>query len=53
MSRLRDDGWLIAVHEGRWNPTALIMATAGALSEKLPGPATANPRIPSARRWPC
>ena len=38
MSRLRDDGWLIAVHEGRWNPTALIMATAGALSEKLARP---------------
>ena len=28
ISRLRDDGWLIAVHEGRWNPTALITATA-------------------------
>ena len=38
MSRLRDDGWLIAVHDGRWNPTALIMATAVALSEKLPRP---------------
>ena len=36
MSRLRDDGWLIAVHEGRWNPTALITATAAALDEALP-----------------
>ena len=36
MSRLRDDGWLIAVHEGRWNPTAVITATATALDEALP-----------------
>ena len=36
MSRLRDDGWLIAVHEGWWNPTALIAATAAALGEALP-----------------
>ena len=32
ISRLRQDGWLIAVHEGRWNPTALITATVGALA---------------------
>ncbi|HUZ54305.1 MAG TPA: CHAT domain-containing protein, partial [Streptosporangiaceae bacterium] len=31
MSRLRADGWLIAVHDGRWNPTALIDATAAAI----------------------
>ena len=43
MSRLRDDGWLIAVHDGRWNPTALIMATAVALSEKLPRPGDREP----------
>ena len=36
MSRLRDEGWLIAVHEGRWNPTAIITATATALDEALP-----------------
>ncbi len=33
ISRLRDDGWLIAVHEGRWNPTALIAATAQAIAD--------------------
>jgi len=32
MARLREDGWLIAVHEGRWNPTALITATAQAIA---------------------
>ena len=31
ISRLRDEGWLIAVHEGRWNPTALIASVAQAL----------------------
>jgi tetratricopeptide (TPR) repeat protein len=36
MSRLRDDGWLIIVHEGRWNPTALIDATAAAVSDAIP-----------------
>jgi hypothetical protein len=35
-SRLRDDGWLIAVHEGRWNPTALIAATAAAINGVIP-----------------
>ena len=40
ISRLRDEGWLIAVHEGRWNPTALIGATAAALSStRWPAPA--------------
>ena len=33
MSRLRDDGWLVAVHEGRWNPAALITGVARALDE--------------------
>ena len=37
ISRLRDDGWLIAVHEGRWNPTALITATARAIAAAGPG----------------
>ena len=37
LARLRDDGWLVAVHEGRWNPTALIGATAQALHDGLPG----------------
>ena len=36
ISRLRADGWLAAVHEGRWNPTILIAATAGAITEALP-----------------
>ena len=36
MSRLRDEGWLIAVHEGRWNPTALIDATVQAITDGLP-----------------
>ncbi len=37
ISRLREDGWLIAVHEGKWNPTGLIAATAQAIAETLPG----------------
>jgi AAA ATPase domain len=37
LARLRDDGWLVTVHEGRWNPTALIGATAQALHDGLPG----------------
>lgn len=36
ISRLREDGWLIAVHEGRWNPTALISATAAAITAAAP-----------------
>jgi tetratricopeptide (TPR) repeat protein len=36
MSRLRSDGWLIAVHEGRWNPTMLITAVAEAIAETPP-----------------
>jgi tetratricopeptide (TPR) repeat protein len=32
ISRLRDDGWLIAVHEGRWNPAVLIAAVAQAIA---------------------
>jgi hypothetical protein len=36
ISRLRDDGWLSAVHEGRWNPTALITAVAEALRTAAP-----------------
>ena len=44
ISRLREDGWLIAVHEGRWNPTALIAATADAITAAAPGSPI--------RRWP-
>ena len=41
ISRLRDDGWLIAVHEGRWNPTALIAAVADAVADgRRPGSPT-------------
>jgi tetratricopeptide (TPR) repeat protein/mRNA-degrading endonuclease toxin of MazEF toxin-antitoxin module len=29
IGRLRSDGWTIAVHEGRWNPTALFAAVPG------------------------
>ena len=36
ISRLREDGWLIAIHEGRWNPTALITATADAITDAAP-----------------
>ena len=32
-ARLGEDGWLIAVHEGRWNPTALITGVTRALTE--------------------
>ena len=44
MSRLRDEGWLIAVHEGRWNPAALITAVAQALADSpAPVRAAASP----------
>jgi CHAT domain/TIR domain/AAA ATPase domain len=36
MARLREEGWLVVVHEGRWNPTALITATAKAITAALP-----------------
>ncbi len=45
MSRLRDDGWLVAVHEGPWNPAALITGVARALEEaaaRAGGPAGAE-----------
>ncbi|MGH4013485.1 MAG: CHAT domain-containing protein, partial [Pseudonocardiaceae bacterium] len=32
LTRLRTDGWAIAIHEGRWDPAALINAVAGALT---------------------
>ena len=54
ISRLRADGWLIAVHEGRWNPTTLIAATAGAITEALPrisGDDAGRPRC--GRPWGC
>lgn len=31
ISRLRDDGWAIAIHEGRWDPNSLLNAAAAAL----------------------
>ena len=37
IARLRDDGWLVAVHEGGWNPTALISDVARALNEGSAG----------------
>jgi hypothetical protein len=45
ISRLRDEGWLVAVHEGRWNPAALITATARALGTAL-GPSQAQGSAP-------
>ena len=36
MARLADEGWLVAVHEGRWNPTGLIGAVARAVDQALP-----------------
>ena len=35
MARLADEGWLAAVHEGQWNPAALITAAAGAVDRAL------------------
>ena len=32
MARLADEGWLVAVHEGRWNPAALIAGAAQAVT---------------------
>ena len=46
ISRLREDGWLIAVHEGRWNPTALIAATADAITAAPPR--TTDPAVAAA-----
>ena len=37
-ARLAGDGWLTAVHEGRWDPTALITAVTAALRAALPPP---------------
>ena len=31
-ARLRNDGWQVAVHDGRWNPTALFTAVADAIA---------------------
>jgi hypothetical protein len=49
ISRLRDEGWLVAVHEGRWNPTALIDATAAALTTATPQ--TSDPAVRQAVEW--
>ena len=34
LTRLAEDGWLTAVHAGRWNPSALTAAVAAALDGK-------------------
>ncbi len=36
VTRLRADGWAIAVHDGRWSPIDLIAATVAAFDEVLP-----------------
>jgi hypothetical protein len=48
ISRLRADGWLVAVHEGRWSPTALIAPVAesipdGQAKQLLTDPASDDP----------
>ena len=35
IARLGDEGWLAAVHEGRWNPAALIAAVTRAVAEGM------------------
>jgi hypothetical protein len=45
VARLRDDGWLVAVHEGRWNPAALIAATAQAITDALVRNANRRPHV--------
>jgi tetratricopeptide (TPR) repeat protein len=59
-ARLADEGWLVAVHEGRWNPTALIISVAragdraiaqshaglpGTVLETLAGPGDDGPKL--------
>jgi hypothetical protein len=34
MGRLAEGGWVVAVHEGAWRPTALVAAVAAALPEQ-------------------
>jgi hypothetical protein len=34
--RLRDDGWLVAIHDGTWNPAALFSAVARAVANVEP-----------------
>ena len=45
VTRLTGDGWLIAVHEGRWDPAGLITAAAKALRS---GPVAAAATVTSA-----
>ena len=66
MARLGDEGWLAAVHEGRWNPAALIGAVARAVDRghrpgRGPGAggraarragAAGRPRGMTGRSWP-
>jgi hypothetical protein len=35
IARLREDGWAVAVHEGRWNPTAVFAVVADALATSV------------------
>ena len=44
MTRLRGEGWAVAVHEGRWNPTALFAAVAEALDAQ-PAVLAAHPEL--------
>jgi tetratricopeptide (TPR) repeat protein len=46
ISRLRGDGWAIAVHEGAWNPERLF----GAVAAALEAPTLADPRIEDEQR---
>jgi hypothetical protein len=46
ITRAREGGWLVAVHEGRWNPTALFTA----IAEALTAPASAT--VTETRPWP-
>jgi tetratricopeptide (TPR) repeat protein len=39
ISRLRNDGWYVAVHEGRWSPAALIDSVATAIDAAEPATA--------------
>jgi hypothetical protein len=44
MTRLRGEGWAVAVHEGRWNPTALFGSIADALDAQ-PAALEAHPEL--------
>ena len=50
MARLADEGWLVAVHEGRWSPTALIARSPRVRTGRCPGTAADPGRPCCARR---